>query len=96
MSHCVKSYGHFCEILALFMMPAHQIWPCHVIQDANFENFYFVIILHLILGKVIKLPVEKLSTSKVISKKPHGGGRKHPPLPLRLIFETLLLAAFVS
>ena len=24
-SHCVKSYGHFCQILALLMIPAHQI-----------------------------------------------------------------------
>ena len=23
------------------MMPSHQIWSCHVTQDANFENFLF-------------------------------------------------------
>ena len=33
--------------------------------------FYFVLILHLILGKVTKLLV---STSEVISQKPHEGG----------------------
>ena len=32
-------------------MPAHQILSCHVTQDANFKIFYFVLILHLILGK---------------------------------------------
>ena len=41
LSHCVKSYGHFCPILAFFTMPAHQIWSCHVTQDANFEKFLF-------------------------------------------------------
>ena len=74
LSHCVKCYGHFVNILALFMMPTHQIWSCHVTQDANFEIFHFVLILQLILGKVTKFPAEKLSTSEVISKKPHGGG----------------------
>ena len=39
--------------------------------------FHFVLILHLILEKVTKFPVVKLSTSEAISKKPHGGGRKH-------------------
>ena len=29
-SHYVKSYGHFCQILALLTILAHQIWSCHV------------------------------------------------------------------
>ena len=41
LSHCVKSYGHFCQILAFFTMPAHQIWSCHVTQDADFEDALF-------------------------------------------------------
>ena len=81
LSHCVKSYGHFCQILALFTMPAHQIWSCHVTQDANFEIFYYLLILHLILRKVTKFLVEKLSTSEVISKKPHGGTVENTPPP---------------
>ena len=36
--------------------------------------FYFVPILHLILGKVTKFAVEKLSTSEVSSKSLTGGG----------------------
>ena len=92
LSHCIKSYGRFRHILALFTMPAHQIWSCHVIEDANFENFYFVLILHLILGEVTKFLVEKLSTSEVISKKPHGegggGGNTHPRMPLGLKLST--------
>ena len=51
-------------------------------QEANFEKNLFFLILHLILGKVRKFLAEKLSTSEVISQKPHGGGGggKHPPV----------------
>ena len=38
---CVKSYEHFCQLLALFTMLTYQIWLCHLTQDANFENFLF-------------------------------------------------------
>ena len=38
LSNYVKSYGHLCQILAMFTMPALQIWPCHVTQEANFEK----------------------------------------------------------
>ena len=44
LSHYVKSYGHFCQILAFFTIPTHQIWSCPVTQaskQANFENFPF-------------------------------------------------------
>ena len=37
------------------------------------ENYFFLIV-HLMLGKVTKCVVEKLSTSEVISLRPHGGG----------------------
>ena len=40
-SHCVKRYGHFCQISALLTIPVHQIWSCHVTQDANLENLLF-------------------------------------------------------
>ena len=85
LSHYVKRYGHFCQSLALFAMPAHQIWSFQVTQEAIFKIFYFALILHilhLILGKVTKFLVERLFTSEVISQKPHG---KHPPVPSRLI-----------
>ena len=80
-SHCVKRYGHFCQILALLTIPDHQIWSCHMTQDAHFENLYFDLILHLISGKVTKFLVEKLSILEVISKKPHW---KTPPPPVPL------------
>ena len=49
---------------------------------SKFRNFFFLI-LHLISGKVTKFLVEKLSTSEVISQKPHGG-EKHPPSAFRV------------
>ena len=79
LSHYIKSYGHLCQFLAFFTMPALQIWPCHVTQEANFKKIIFFLILHLILGKGTKFLVEKLSTSEVISQKPHGVCGKHPP-----------------
>ena len=76
LSHCLKSYGHFCQFFCccFFTMPAHQKWSCHVTQDAEFEFFYFVLILYLILRNVTKFLVERFFTLEVISQKPHGGG----------------------
>ena len=36
---CKKLWTFFCQILALFIMPIHQIWSCQVAQDVNFNNF---------------------------------------------------------
>ena len=85
LSHCVKRYGHLCQILAFFMIPALQIWPCHVTQEANFEKIYFFLILHLKLGKATKFPVERLSTSEVIIQKTsQGRGTGNPPSAFRV------------
>ena len=91
LSHYVKSYGNLCQILAFFTIPALQIWPCHVTQEANLEKNYFFLILHLILGKAAKFLVEKLSTSEVISQKPHEGWKTllKPPALLGLNQSTL-------
>ena len=69
------------------MMPAHQIWSCHVTQEANFKIFLFCPNFTFNIRKIHKkFPVERLSTSEVISHKPHrGGGWKRPPVPLGLI-----------
>ena len=69
----------------IFTMPTPQIWPSHVTQEANFEKFYFFLILHLILGKAAKFLVEKLSSSEVISQKPHReGGVENTPSAFRV------------
>ena len=73
----------FVKFWHFFMMPYHQIWSCNMTQEANFQKMLIFIILHLILGKVTKFLVEKLSTSEVISQKPHGG-EKYPPVLLGL------------
>ena len=49
-----------------------------------FPNSAFILILHLILGKVTKFLVEKLSTSEVISQEPHRGWKTPPPPPVLL------------
>ena len=81
LGHYVKSYGHLCQILAFFLMPAPQIWPCHVTEEANFKRKLFF----PKEGKVTIFLVEKLSTSEVISQKPYSGGGKQP-LPLSSAF----------
>ena len=58
----------------------HVTWPKKQISKKNL----FFLILHLILGKAAKFVVEKLSTSEVISQKPHGGGKHPPPVLLGL------------
>ena len=57
-------------IIRKVLMRAIQKCTCHVTQEANFEKKnYFFLILHLILEKVTKFLIEKLSTSEVISQK---------------------------
>ena len=80
LGHYIKSCGHFCQILAFFMMPAHQIWSYHVTQEANFENVLFCHNSTFNIRKVTKFQVEKLSTSQVIDQKPHGGVENTPVL----------------
>ena len=79
-----------CQILALFTLPANQIWLCHVPKMQISKIFYFVRILHLILGKVTKFPVENLSTSEVISKKPNGWGVENTPLRAFRVKESVI------
>ena len=50
-------------------MPRKQIWSCHMSQVANFKKNYFALILHLMLEKVTKFPVQKL-----------GRGEPHPSI----------------
>ena len=52
-------------------------WP--KMQISN--SFYFVLILHLIFGKVTMFAVKKLSTSEAISKNLTGRVENKPPPP---------------
>ena len=83
LSHYAKSYGHLCQILEFFTMPTPQIWPCHVIQEANFEKILLFPNSAFNIRKATKFLVKKLSPSEVISRKPHGG-METPQVPLGL------------
>ena len=64
----------FLSNFGFIMMSAHQIWSCYVTQEANCENFFFCPYSTFNIRKVTKFLAKKLSTSEVISQKPHGGG----------------------
>ena len=72
------------KVMGIFVKFWHS---CHVTQDADFETFLFCPNSIFNIRKVTKFLVEKLSTSKVISQKPHGGGgggRRKPSIPVPL------------
>ena len=76
----VKSYGHLCQILAFFTMPALQIWSCHVTQEANFEKRLFFPNSAFDIRKSYKICSRKFVVlQKLSAKSPHGGGVKTPP-----------------
>ena len=72
------------KVVGIFVKFWHFLWcpltKCgHITWPKKQISKTFLIILHLILGKITKFPVEKLSTSEVSSQKIHGG--LHPPPP---------------
>ena len=80
LSHCVKSYGHFSQILAFFAMPAHQIWSCHVIQDANFKIFLLFPNYTFNIRKRSKISSgQALYFRSYQPKTSRGVGNTHPP-----------------
>ena len=78
LSHYVKSCGHFCQNFGIFYDSRSPNMVISRDQRSNFANFLFVLIPLLILGKSQNFLVKKLSTSEVISQKPHGWWK--PPL----------------
>ena len=68
MSKVMGIYVKFCHLLQCPLPKYGRVtWPKKQIS----KKIYFFLIVHLILGKVTKYLVEKLSTSEVISQKPH-------------------------
>ena len=80
LSHYVKSYGHLCQILAFFTMPALQIWPCHVTQEANFEKILFFPNSAFNIGKSYKISSRKALYLRSYQPKTSWG----PPVLLGL------------
>ena len=73
-----KVVGIFVKFWHSFTIHAHQIWSYHVTQEANFETFLCCPNSTFNIKKGTKFPVEKLSTSEVISQKPHRGVENIP------------------
>ena len=85
LSHYFKSYGYFCQILAFFMMPAHQILSSHVIHNANFEKFLFFPNSAFNIRKSYKTYSRKaIYFRSYHPKTSHWGGKHTPPPPLLL------------
>ena len=66
-------FWHFYDVRSLNMAMSRD--PRSKFQ----KRIYFFLILHLILGKVTKFLVERLSTSDVISQNLTGGGVENTP-----------------
>ena len=67
LSHCVK-FWPFSTMLT------HQIWSCHVTQDANLENVEFCPISTFDIGKSHKLSYGKVLYFKSYQPKTSPGG----------------------
>ena len=85
LSHSVKRYGHLCQILAFFTMPALQIWPCHVTHEANFEKILLFPNSAFNTGKSCKISSRKALYFRSYQAKTSRGVENTPPVLLGLI-----------
>ena len=84
LSRYVKSYGHLCQILAFFTMPALQKWPCHVTQEANFEKISFFPNSAFNIGKSCKISRRKALYFRSCQSKTSQGGGNNPNSAFRV------------
>ena len=91
LSHYVKSYGHLCQIWHFFLMPAHQIWSCHVTQEANFEKFLFFPTSAFNIRKSYKIYRRRALYFRSYQLKTSRRGGKHlpPPIPVLLVLKLM-------
>ena len=75
-----KIMGIF-QILAYFMMPAHQIWSCHVTQKANFEKVLFFPNSAFNIRKSYKISGKKALYFRSYQPKTSQGGGEVETLP---------------
>ena len=74
-------------IYVKFTKTTHQIWSCHVTLASNLENFYFSPNSVLNFRKSYQIWGNLVQEEKVTGKKQiGGGGGKHPPVLIGLIF----------
>ena len=67
-----------------FMMPALQIWPCHVTQEANFEKIYFFPNSAFKIRKSYKISNGKAPYFRSYQPKTSRGMENTPPVLLGL------------
>ena len=75
-----KGIGIFVKFWLFFAMPGHQIWSCHVTQDANFELFLFCPNSTFNIRKSQKISGGKALYFRSYQQKtlPGGGGGGQP------------------
>ena len=73
LSHYVKSCGHVCQILAFFYDARSPNMVISLDPKSKFRNFLFCPNSAFNIRESHKIFSGKLSTSEVISQKPHGG-----------------------
>ena len=81
LNHCVKIYGHFCQILALFTLPTYQTCSFQVTHGADFEIFLFCPNSTFNIRKSHKMSSGKALYFRSYQPKTSrgGGSEKHPP-----------------
>ena len=79
LNHYVKSYGHLSQILAFFTMPALQIWPCHMTQEANFKKKLFFPNSAFNIGKSCNISSRKALYFRSYQPKTSQGVENTPP-----------------
>ena len=80
-------------------MLAHQIWSCHVAQEANFEHFVFYPNSKFNIRKSHKISSVKAPYFRSYQPKTSREVGKHPPpvpLGLSLRFLLHLTASFIK
>ena len=87
LSHCVKSYGYFCQIWSCHMTQDadFEIWSCHMTQYADFENFLICPNSIFSIRKSHKISGEKaLYFRSYQPKTSRGRGVENTPSPVPL------------
>ena len=67
------------------MMPAHQIWSCHVIEDANFEYFFNFPNSTFNIRKSHEISSGRALYFRSYQPRNLTGARKQPPVPLGIV-----------
>ena len=83
LSHCVKLYGDFCQILALLSCPVTKYGES-LDRRCKFRNFLFCPSFTFNIWKSHKISGGKPSISEVISQKSQGGGVENTPSTFRV------------